>query len=258
MESPRTKRIAISGHKALRLHVATVEGFPSSADRDQLCWDLILESSKQDKLLWEKMKEIQGDDALKAQLIDYAILLQTWKGATQIRGELVAKARISIPACFGQSWTNTNNSYTQNLTCDAQAPLKNPAFRVLLEAQWWGPKGEGRRCGRKGNAYTDNLPILALIGCAVECVLLGVKRGSLVDFSESYFKTRWECFMELLTQFSNKCPTYLETVWDELKEGLWCCQYRKGHTALSTDTPTPIFDFSALETAAKVSKQGKA
>jgi len=23
-------------------------------------------------LLWEKMKEIQGDDALKAQLIDYA------------------------------------------------------------------------------------------------------------------------------------------------------------------------------------------
>jgi hypothetical protein len=72
MESPCTKHIAISGHKALRLHVATVEGFPSSADRDQLCWDLILESSKQDKLLWEKMKVIQGDDTLKAQLIDYA------------------------------------------------------------------------------------------------------------------------------------------------------------------------------------------
>ncbi|KAG2105871.1 uncharacterized protein F5147DRAFT_746419 [Suillus discolor] len=230
----------MSGHKALRLHVATVEGFPSSSDRDQLCWDLILESSKQDKLLWEKMKEIQGDDALKAQLIDY------------IRGELVAKARISIPTCFG-SRTNTDHSYTQNLTCDAQAPLKNPAFRVLLEAQWWGPKGEGRRCGRKGNAYTDNLPILALIACTVECVLLGVKRGSPVDFSESYFKSRWESFMELLTEFSNKCPTYLETVWDELKERLW-----KGHTALSTDAPTPIFDFSALETAAKVTKQGKA
>jgi hypothetical protein len=27
--------------------------------------------------------------------------------------------------------------------------------------------------------------------------------------------------MELLTKFSNKCPTYLETIWDELKEGLW-------------------------------------
>ncbi|KAG2053987.1 hypothetical protein BDR06DRAFT_852966, partial [Suillus hirtellus] len=52
---------------------------------------------------------------------------------------------------------------------------------------WWGPKGEGRRCGRKENAYTDNLSILALIACTVECVLLGVKRGSLVDFSESYF-----------------------------------------------------------------------
>ncbi|KAG1731863.1 uncharacterized protein EDB91DRAFT_1058487, partial [Suillus paluster] len=179
MESPHTKRIAISGHKALRLHVTTVEGFPSSSDRDQLCWDLILESSKQDKLLWEKMKEIQGYDALKAQLIDYAILLQTWKGATQIRGELVAKARISIPACFGvgtgSDWTDDDlqealkwllddmrfmngGMDVRNLTCDTQAPLKNPAFRVLLEAQWWG---------RKGNAYTDNLPILALITCAV-------------------------------------------------------------------------------------------
>ncbi|KAG1771396.1 hypothetical protein EV702DRAFT_977376 [Suillus placidus] len=215
MESPCTKHIAISGHKALRLYVTTVEGFPSSADRDQLCWDLIVESCKQDKLLWKKIKEIQGDDALKAQLIDYA-------SATQIRGELVAKARISIPACFGQSRTNTDYLYIQNLTCDAQAPLKNPAFRVLLEAQWWGPKGEGRRCGRKGNAYSDNLPILALIACTVECVLLGVKRELPVDFSESCFKSWWECFMELLNEFSNKCPTYLETVWDELKEGLWC------------------------------------
>ena len=33
---------------------------------------------------------------------------------------------------------------------------------------------------------------------------------------------RWDSFMELLTEFSNKCPTYLETIWDELKEGLWC------------------------------------
>lgn len=72
MESPHTKHIAISGHRALHLHVATVEGFPSSSDTDQLCWDIILESSKQDKLLWEKMKEIQDDDALKAQFIDYA------------------------------------------------------------------------------------------------------------------------------------------------------------------------------------------
>ena len=74
--------------------------------------------------------------------------------------------------------------------------------------------------------------------------------------------------MELLTEFSNKCPTYLETIWDELKEGLWCvlmimivihsansANNRKGYTISSTETPTPTFDFSALEMAAKVSKQ---
>lgn len=75
--------------------------------------------------------------------------------------------RVSLQLEPKQSRTDTNHSYTQNLTCDAQVPLKNPAFRALLEAQWWSPKGEGRRCGRKGNAYTDNLPILALIACTV-------------------------------------------------------------------------------------------
>lgn len=75
----------------------------------------------------------------------------------------------AVDSFFFFSWYNAWywSFIYQNLTCDTQAPLKNPAFRVLLEAQWWGPKGEGRRCGRKGNAYTDNLPILALIACAV-------------------------------------------------------------------------------------------
>lgn len=140
--------------------------------------------------------------------ISWLVLLQTWKGATQIRRELVAKARISILACFEvgadsgwtdddlqealkwllddmkfmnsgmdikvslqfrpkQSRTNTDYSHIQNLTCGAQASLKNIAFRLLLESQWWGPKGEGRRCSRKGNVYTDNLPILVLISCSV-------------------------------------------------------------------------------------------
>ena len=49
----------------------------------------------------------------------------------------------------------------------AKSHFPNTTFRVLLEAQWWGPKGEGRRCGRKGNTYADNLAILALIACTV-------------------------------------------------------------------------------------------
>jgi hypothetical protein len=33
--------------------------------------------------------------------ISYSCKLQTWKAASQLRGELVAKARISVPATYG-------------------------------------------------------------------------------------------------------------------------------------------------------------
>jgi hypothetical protein len=71
LNSPRTKRIAISAHKAMRLHVATVNGFPSSCDREELCWNLLVSSTKENEMLWEKMSVIQSDDDLKAYLIDY-------------------------------------------------------------------------------------------------------------------------------------------------------------------------------------------
>jgi hypothetical protein len=55
----------------MRLHVATVNGFPSSCDREELCWNLLVSSTRENEILWEKMSLIQSDDDLKAYLIDY-------------------------------------------------------------------------------------------------------------------------------------------------------------------------------------------
>ncbi|KAG1861709.1 hypothetical protein F4604DRAFT_1587838, partial [Suillus subluteus] len=96
LNSPRTKHIAVCAHKAMRLHVATVNSFPSAFDREELCWDLLVSSTRDNNVLWEKMSLIQSDDDLKAYLIDY-----TWKAAGHLRGEFVAKARISVPSTYG-------------------------------------------------------------------------------------------------------------------------------------------------------------
>ncbi|KAG1885923.1 uncharacterized protein F5891DRAFT_918201, partial [Suillus fuscotomentosus] len=88
--------IAIFAHKAMRLHVATVNSFPSALDREELCWDLLVSSTRDNEVLWEKMLLIQSDDDLKAYLIDY-----TWKAAGQLRGDFVAKTHISVPSTYG-------------------------------------------------------------------------------------------------------------------------------------------------------------
>ncbi|KAG1734907.1 uncharacterized protein EDB91DRAFT_1056645, partial [Suillus paluster] len=96
LNSPCTKHIAISAHKAMHLHVATVNSFPSAFDREELCWDLLVSSTRDNEVLWEKMVLIQSDDDLKAYLIDY-----NWKAAGQLRGEFASKARISVPSTYG-------------------------------------------------------------------------------------------------------------------------------------------------------------
>ncbi|KAG1866347.1 hypothetical protein C8R48DRAFT_600304, partial [Suillus tomentosus] len=82
-------------HKAMYLHLATVNSFSSALDREELCWDLLVSSTRDNEVLWENISLIQSDDDLKAYLIDY-----TWQATSQLRGEFVAKAYISVPSTY--------------------------------------------------------------------------------------------------------------------------------------------------------------
>ena len=56
------------------------------------------------------------------------------------------------------------------MTCDDSKPWKNPIFAQLIKAQWWGPKGEGRRLGPDPtvNPYLEApVCMLALVATAV-------------------------------------------------------------------------------------------
>jgi hypothetical protein len=72
MESPQTKHIAKGGHQQMRIHTAMKQGFPNPKKHDSLCWEMLVEVTKNDPILWRKMKEeIQKDGDIKGQHIDY-------------------------------------------------------------------------------------------------------------------------------------------------------------------------------------------
>ncbi|KAG2744263.1 hypothetical protein P692DRAFT_20744232, partial [Suillus brevipes Sb2] len=219
---PRTKCIAISAHKAMRLHVATVNSFPSVLDREELCWDLLVSSTRDSEVLWEKMSLIQSNEDLETYLIDY-------KAAGQLRGEFIAKAHISVPSTYGigvlkheelEKTIKWMLEEARFIYGGIDIKISNTIFRLLLTAQWWGPKGEGRKWGQKKNPFFNNVPILTLISSAVKCVLLGIMRRHPIDFSEARFKPRWDYYVTLLEKFKRGCSSYLDMVWDELKEGV--------------------------------------
>jgi len=83
---------------------------------------------------------------------------------------------------------------------------------------------------------------------------------------------RWDHYMSLLENFQKECPSYMEMIWDELKEVVWyyfCWMSvsnvdltnllnRKGTNAPAfTEGTKASFNFSALETAGLAAKARK-
>lgn len=114
---------------------------------------------------------------------------QVWGGGSQVRGELILKARAVVPSVYGLpgklneeeirkalTWLMQNMKLIhpdidlKACTCSENKPWYHPIFLQLIKAQWWGKKGEARKLGSKedSNAFISiPLPLMALVATAV-------------------------------------------------------------------------------------------
>ncbi|KIM61134.1 hypothetical protein SCLCIDRAFT_122654, partial [Scleroderma citrinum Foug A] len=182
---PDIRQLTKLGHCQFCQHIATVEAFPFPIDKDELCWKVIQEGIAKEPGLQHALSKVENDQRMKERLLDYV-----WGAATQVRGELAAKARMAVPTAYGLQGESLKGSGlfdvlkwliqqgklihsgidAKVMTCDESKPWKNPIFAQLIKAQWWGPKGEGRCLGPDPalNSYLDApLCMLALVAAAV-------------------------------------------------------------------------------------------
>ncbi|KIM54098.1 hypothetical protein SCLCIDRAFT_137479, partial [Scleroderma citrinum Foug A] len=93
------RRLAKLGHHQLCQYVTTIEAFPFPVDKDELCWRLfadVQEGISKEPGLQDVLSKVENDQRMKERLLDYV-----WGAATQVRGELVAKARMAVPNTYG-------------------------------------------------------------------------------------------------------------------------------------------------------------
>ncbi|EGO30659.1 hypothetical protein SERLADRAFT_404732 [Serpula lacrymans var. lacrymans S7.9] len=149
------------------------------------------------------MKEIQDDQILKSQLLQY------------VRGELISKARISVPPTYG----------IKNIHKDK---LSGMIYLII-----------------NSETFINNT-----IDLKIECALLDAINNTTIEFSETAISARWDHHIRLLEIFQKCSPTYLAAVFDEVDEYVWngCI------TVGQSDVSELMFDFDALEEAAKASK----
>ncbi|EGO04426.1 hypothetical protein SERLA73DRAFT_148941 [Serpula lacrymans var. lacrymans S7.3] len=218
------------GHKAMRTYTITQNSFPNL---------LNLKATSENKSaasLANRMKILQDNQELKAQLLEYV-----WKGCTQ------GGARRSIPWMINSGALINASINFKDQTSDVMQPWKNNMFKTLFQSQWWEPKGEERKYRKKDNPYLHNDATLALI----ECALLGTINNRMIEFSENSFASRWEHYMNLIQEFREHFPTYLASVFGDIEEFVW----GDPSTLSLSESSHLIYDFNALEEAARASKQ---
>jgi len=63
--------IASMGQKALRVHVATIDAFPSANAKNEVSWSCIVDGVGDSQVLKEHLEELKGDESAKEQVITY-------------------------------------------------------------------------------------------------------------------------------------------------------------------------------------------
>ncbi|KAF9219041.1 hypothetical protein BS17DRAFT_770321 [Gyrodon lividus] len=127
-----------------------------------------------------------------------------------------------------------------------EGKMLHPNINVkLIKAQWWGPKGGGKRLGNdsRTNPFLNApSPMLALVAVALNQV--GMLTGSTMDFNDTTFQPRWEYYLNALKVFETRSPTYLQRV----RSGI---QDTTGVRASTISVPRDdAYDFEVLEAAA--------
>ncbi|KAG1744091.1 uncharacterized protein EDB91DRAFT_1246973 [Suillus paluster] len=224
-------------HQLLRIKVALEVAFPGpSVDiQDSFTWDCIKEAAKDPGSPLKPMLDMIGsDDVLKSRAIAYV-----WSGASQLRGELVRKARDTVifqlqqmhPKEIGDiaNWLLTTKKdpfFCGELDLKAKTFNKNLPFRAsLLHQLLYSQNFQGP--GSEGVAYMEcfqKLPnnLIALLATAGECAYKGMLTGSpvVVDFKEPIFQPRHQYYMSKLNSYQERSPMYMEKLckdlWTEL------------------------------------------
>ncbi|EGN93385.1 hypothetical protein SERLA73DRAFT_156334 [Serpula lacrymans var. lacrymans S7.3] len=190
MACPINKCLASLAHKAMRLFTVTEKGFPNPLSCHSICWDLLVKATaaENNSGLMDKMKEIQDNQVLKSQLLQY------------VRGEHISKARISVPPMYG-----IKNIHKDKLNLKLQIYRR----RHLTQANL------GKMISSKFFfKHNSGVP-----KAKIECALLGAINNTTIEFPETAFSARWNHHYMMLLEIFQKCsPTYLAAVFDEIDE----------------------------------------
>ncbi|KAG1745415.1 uncharacterized protein EDB91DRAFT_1049964, partial [Suillus paluster] len=226
--------LASLGHRALRVHVATVNAFPSSLLKYEESWSCLVDAVEDVKTLKADLDKIQADTELKERVINYI-----WGACAQMRGELVFKAHQKVPRSYSIPGSMTAQQVTESVqwmikscafmygglnvvakTFDKMTPFCNPIFKDVFISQWFGVKGEGIRFADAFKHIPNTT--LALIAIVVRFnFFIQSPLCWFCDPNTISYTSRYQFYTNKLEHMQKDCPNWMKQFKKELYDSIW-------------------------------------
>ncbi|KAJ7474645.1 hypothetical protein B0H11DRAFT_2282201 [Mycena galericulata] len=224
-DHPTSVRLASLGRHAVRVGIATSEGFP--LDHEEFAWTSVSDAvtSSNAPELVERLDMAKQSVERRSHLVKYA-----WGGAPQLRGEVKtlckgAVALYGIPGNYTPAqiihhieWLTGKKGIfkfggidLKNHTYDVQQPYGAPFYKDVMTKQWFdSAKSEEVQAGSSENFIDSPIPTVTLVTGAMENALKEWATGVriTIKFTEEEFAPRYQHHQAALLNLQAKSPTW--------------------------------------------------
>ncbi|KAJ7432718.1 hypothetical protein B0H11DRAFT_2229249 [Mycena galericulata] len=268
--SPLSVRLANAGRSAVRVGIATEDGFPT--DHKDFAWKAITDvvASTEVPELTDRLEMARKSEERRSQLTNYA-----WSGAPQLRGELKNHSKSAV-ALYGIPGEFSPPEIVEHIkfllgkkgvfkfggidlkarTFNVQQPYGASFYRDVMAKQWFDTvKSEGVRAATFERFIDAPIPTLALVTDAMENSLKEWATGVRIQvkFTEEEFGPRYLHHRAALVHLQTKSPTWFA----QFQRGLYSkivsntsFSHLKDVVAKPGEDELDGIDFDALEASA--------
>ncbi|KAI0055223.1 hypothetical protein BV25DRAFT_236178 [Artomyces pyxidatus] len=274
-------RLADAGNKLFRAVISLSNGFPTLQEKDDVCWKAALDASSFDKILTQRAKHLEANNAgERDRIINYI-----WSASWAMRGDIKRYCAAPVRAALRLEELQTTlgpegmkslvdwlspEPYKaskpfafggldlENRTYDKALNHNTPLVKVVILSVWFRKKNDPEAVKWLDEFKKCPLPLIALCLAVIENVISEYRTGFHVNikFSEPLYRQRYLSHLKRLEFLEGRAPTHVKNMrrqlWNDVLDSTAYRHLKDEDDQTVIQAMEEETDFSMLEAAAVV------
>ncbi|KAI0055818.1 hypothetical protein BV25DRAFT_1983546 [Artomyces pyxidatus] len=274
-------RLADGGNKLFRAVISLSNGFPTLQEKDNICWKAALDACSFDKILTQRAKHLEANDAGEwDRIINYI-----WSASWAMRGDI--KRYCAAPVCaalrleelqttLGPEGMRSSVEWVslepykvskpfafggldlENRTYDKALNHNTPLVKVVILSVWFRKKNDPEAVKWLDEFKKCPLPLIALCLAVIKNIISEYRTGyhTSIKFSEPLYRQRYLSHLKRLEVLEGRAPTHVKNMrrqlWNDVLDSTAYRHLKDEDDQTVIQAMEEETDFNMLEAAAVV------